>query len=56
VVLPNGVRAAETNLETVVASIGGRMAEVAETPVEGAAPAEAVAPAPAGEGKTGAEG
>ncbi|HWE44936.1 MAG TPA: 50S ribosomal protein L25/general stress protein Ctc [Caulobacteraceae bacterium] len=54
VVLPQGVRAAETNLETVVASIGGRMAEDAEAPAEGAAPAEAAA-APA-EAKSGDEG
>jgi large subunit ribosomal protein L25 len=52
VVLPQGVRAAEANLETVVASIGGRMAEDA-APAE-AAPAEAAAPAP--EAKSGDEG
>jgi large subunit ribosomal protein L25 len=56
VVLPQGVRAAETNLETVVASIGGRMAEVVEAATETAAPAEGAAAPAAPEGKSGAEG
>ena len=50
--MPKGVRPTETNLETVVASIGGRMAEDA-APAE-AAPAEGAAPAP--EAKSGDEG
>ncbi len=56
VVLPEGVRPASTDMESVVVTVTGRLSEEAEAAAEGVVPAAPAAAEPAAEAKSGDEG